>query len=96
MKELRYLSNVATLKLEPEDCLGCGVCAQVCPHSVYAITGKKARIVDQDGCMECGACMNNCPVGAISLTPGVGCAAYIIRYWIKGKERASCGSTVCN
>ena len=43
------------------------------------------------GCMECGACAVNCPVAAISVDPGVGCAAYIISGWIHGKDKASCG-----
>ena len=36
--------------------------------------------------MECGACATNCPVHAITVTPGVGCAAYIIQTWIRGKK----------
>ena len=47
---------------------------------------KKADIVDRDACMECGACAANCPVEAVSVTPGVGCAPYIIQTWIKGKD----------
>ncbi|MFH0787491.1 MAG: mercury methylation ferredoxin HgcB [Pseudomonadota bacterium] len=95
MKEFRYLTNVSTLKLDETRCLGCGSCALVCPHGVYIINGKKAEIADLDGCMECGACRNNCPTAAINLTPGVGCAAYIIQAWIKGKKGASCGPAVC-
>jgi ferredoxin len=54
------------------------------------MNGKKAMIVDLDGCMECGACAQNCAAGAIQVTPGVGCASYIIQTWIKGKEASSC------
>ncbi|MBA4393988.1 MAG: ferredoxin [Desulfobacca sp.] len=96
MENFRYLSNVSTLTLDESRCVGCGSCGLVCPHSVYTINDKKAEIVDLDGCMECGACMNNCPSAAINLTPGVGCAAYIIQSWIKGKEKASCGTAVCS
>lgn len=84
METFRYLSNVSTLYLNPDICIGCGMCEVVCPHSVFEIKEKKAKIIDQDGCMECGACANNCPVEAISVTPGVGCAAYIIQTWING------------
>ena len=55
----------------------------------------EARIADLDGCMECGACAGNCPVNALTLTPGVGCASYIIQVWLKGKENASCGGSGC-
>lgn len=91
MKDFRYLSGVTTLDYDSERCVGCGSCAAVCPHAVFDMEGKKARLVDRDGCMECGACAMNCPTAAIRVTPGVGCAAYIISGWIHGKENASCG-----
>ncbi len=95
MEKFRYLPDVSTLKLEESACVGCGSCAEVCPHGVFEVNSHEARIVDFNGCMECGACMNNCPAGAISLHPGVGCAEYIIRSWLKGKKQASCGTEVC-
>jgi NAD-dependent dihydropyrimidine dehydrogenase PreA subunit len=51
---------------------------------------RKVLVADLDGCMECGACANNCPAGALRVTPGVGCAAYIIQSWVKGKNAAAC------
>ncbi|MDJ0828340.1 MAG: mercury methylation ferredoxin HgcB [Desulfobacterales bacterium] len=91
MENFRYLLDVTTLKLDIEKCNACGTCAIVCPHGVFEINAHKAHIVDRDGCMECGACATNCPEEAISVTPGVGCAEYIINGWIKGKENATCG-----
>lgn len=90
MRELRYLPGVTSLALNPEECSGCKTCLDVCPHGVFGFENKKATIIDRDGCMECGACVNNCEDGAIQVTPGVGCAAYIISGWIKGKDQASC------
>jgi ferredoxin len=89
MEEFRYIPGVVTLELHQDLCIGCGICTTVCPHSVFALVGDKARIIDHDGCMECGACANNCPVHAIAVTPGVGCAAYVLKKWwmeIRGKE----------
>lgn len=91
MKDFRYLPNVTTLAYDPTRCVGCGNCEAVCPHGVFAMQGEKVRLLDRDGCMECGACATNCPTHAIQVTPGVGCAAYIISGWIHGKENASCG-----
>jgi len=95
MKDLRYIDNMATLELHTDLCVGCGLCTIVCPHGVFAQEGPKARVADGNGCMECGACARNCPVAAISVNPGVGCAAYIISGWIKGKDNASCGGGCC-
>lgn len=87
---LRYLKNVATLKLDDRKCNGCGTCLEVCPHAVFEIAEKKARIADLDACMECGACAVNCPAGALTVDAGVGCAAAIIAGAARGTE-AACG-----
>jgi NAD-dependent dihydropyrimidine dehydrogenase PreA subunit len=84
--KLKYLKNVATLALAPEKCSGCGLCGEVCPHGVFAMTENKARIADLDSCMECGACASNCPAGAIKVNAGVGCAAAIVAGWFSGKK----------
>lgn len=86
MLKFRYLENVTTLRLDVEKCSGCGICETVCPHTVFKVENPKAGLVDRDACIECGACAANCPTGAISVNPGVGCAAYIIKTWIRGKE----------
>ena len=84
--KLRYLKNVATLTLDSEKCVGCGVCVSVCPHSVLEIHEGKAEIADLNACMECGACLKNCAFSAISVSPGVGCASAIIRGFLTGSE----------
>ncbi len=78
MLGLRYLENVATLRLNEEKCIGCGMCSTVCPHAVFGLEDKKARVLDRDACMECGACAMNCPTDAIEVDAGVGCAAGIL------------------
>jgi len=88
-----YLKNVTTLCLSVEKCVGCGICAVVCPHKVFVIEEKKARIAEKDFCIECGACKLNCPTKAIEVNPGTGCAAAIIIGWVTGSE-PSCDSNV--
>ena len=94
MQELRYLPGVTTLRFDEAVCNGCGICQAVCPHAVFEIEDRKARIVDQDACIECGACALNCPQSAISVHAGVGCAAAIIKGWITRTE-PSCGCSGC-
>jgi Pyruvate/2-oxoacid:ferredoxin oxidoreductase delta subunit len=95
MEKFRYLPDVTTLSLDEQACVGCGMCDIVCPHRVFLVNNHKAEIVDRNGCMECGACATNCPSNAITVTPGVGCAAYIIQTWFKGKDAAACGNVDC-
>jgi NAD-dependent dihydropyrimidine dehydrogenase PreA subunit len=87
---LRYVENVATLKLHAEKCTGCGICIEVCPHGVFEMDDGRAKIIDLDACMECGACAGNCPAGAIEVESGVGCAEAIIRGALTGTE-PTCG-----
>lgn len=79
-----YLSNVSTLELDKDRCIGCGMCVEVCPHRVFSLEDKKAVITIRDACMECGACAVNCPVNAIDVDAGVGCASGMINEWLAG------------
>lgn len=81
-----YLKNVATLRFNADACVGCGMCADVCPHGVFAVNQGKASITALDSCMECGACAKNCPASAISVNSGVGCATAQIRGLLYGVE----------
>jgi NAD-dependent dihydropyrimidine dehydrogenase PreA subunit len=87
---LRYLKNGESLVFDAEKCAGCGDCVDVCPHAVWEIADRKARILDRSLCMECGACARNCPEAAIKVKTGVGCAAAVISGMIRGKP-ATCG-----
>ncbi len=87
---LKYLPDVVTLQLEIDKCNGCRMCVEVCPHAVFVVEAKKARIVDRDSCMECGACAQNCEPGAITVDAGVGCASAIIFGALTGKKSACC------
>jgi len=82
MKKYKYIQDVATISLDKDSCIGCRMCISVCPHGVFDVNEHKAEIIQQNDCMECGACSLNCPVEAITVDPGVGCAALILSRWM--------------
>lgn len=87
---MKYLAEVSTLEYDVEKCTGCSRCVEVCPHGVFVMEEKRARVTDRDRCMECGACSLNCEYGAIGVDSGVGCAAAIITGMLTGSE-PTCG-----
>lgn len=53
-------------RIDPGVCIGCGVCAKVCPTLAVSLVDKKA-VVDGAKCLACANCQQRCPVGAVSL-----------------------------
>ena len=40
MRGYRYLEHTATLRVDPQRCVGCGLCVSVCPHRLFALEGR--------------------------------------------------------
>ena len=52
-------------KINPDECINCGLCAEVCRFNAISIV-KKQYVVDALNCEGCGYCARICPSEAIT------------------------------
>ena len=63
------------VRVNEETCIGCSVCAQICPTDVFKMIMKKEgeyeRLVSivekEEACIGCMACVYNCPTASITV-----------------------------
>ncbi len=58
----KYVSMV-----NPEKCIGCGICRETCPHNAIGVDGNLKSKVNPGFCKGCGLCTSVCPTGAIQV-----------------------------
>ncbi len=73
----RCLRCFANILLEPEKCVLCALCVDVCPVKVISIVpsveispervGATALVLDERGCIRCALCIERCPTNALSM-----------------------------
>lgn len=54
------------IKINEEDCNGCGLCVSACHEGAIAMVNGKAKLMRDDYCDGLGNCLPVCPTGAIS------------------------------
>lgn len=57
-----------TVRVDEEDCIGCGACTEVCPFGAIWLHPERGTALK---CDLCGECVSRCPVGALEIVdPG--------------------------
>ena len=54
------------IKIDAENCNGCGECIPNCPEGALQVIDGKARLISDIFCDGLGACIGHCPQGAIT------------------------------
>ena len=58
------IDREVTTHIDPEKCIGCGLCVKVCPSETISMQDDKAWVTG-DLSLQCGHCMAVCPVDAV-------------------------------
>lgn len=72
-------------------CVGCGLCATICPSQCIKVTREKGKVTGYEievlRCIYCGFCVEACPYGAISLTENYEYSAYTREALLMTKDK---------
>lgn len=56
------------IKVDPNKCIGCGICAIICPMEVYELRNGMPIPVNADKCVDGGICNDCCEQDAITIS----------------------------
>ena len=78
--------------LDPEKCVGCGMCSRVCPNDAIKMVEygeKKCPEIHMGKCCFCGLCAENCPTKALEMTGDIFIAGYDKTFAVYDPEKLS-------
>ncbi len=58
-------SSLLEFVVVDEKCVGCTLCAKICPVDCISGKVKEVHVIDQAACIKCGACLDKCKFDAI-------------------------------
>jgi NADP-reducing hydrogenase subunit HndC len=58
-------SKLMEIVILEEKCVGCTLCARICPVNCISGKIKETHHIDRDVCIKCGVCIEKCKFGAI-------------------------------
>ncbi len=61
----KVCSALLSYRIVEDKCIGCTLCARVCPVNCISGSVKKPHVIDQELCIRCGECFKACKFDAI-------------------------------
>jgi NAD-dependent dihydropyrimidine dehydrogenase PreA subunit/DNA-binding Lrp family transcriptional regulator len=65
-KPADVVSSSFTAQVDPDTCIGCGLCLKRCQMEAIKLENRIA-VLDADRCIGCGLCVNTCPGHSLSM-----------------------------
>ena len=75
--------------IDPDACVGCGICVDLCPTDAIRLNDNEKAERDEEACFGCGVCARSCPEEAISLKEGLR-KVFILPPRLRKEQPAGC------